>query len=113
MESAVRAYYEAIDADDYDRLASLLAPEFEHDRSDRTLAGREAFVSFMREDRPQKDTVHELCAVYRVADGGRERGEWAARGRLFGPDGDRLFEFVDVFAVGDDERFARLTTFTR
>lgn len=67
---AVRSYYDAIDAGDYDALASLLCPDFVQRRPDRTLRGREAFVSFMRDDRPRTDTIHVVDGVYRpVGDG--------------------------------------------
>lgn len=88
------AYYDAIDDGDYDALAELLAPGFEHVRPDRTLSGRREFVSFMRDDRPKTDTTHVLDAVYEGRDG------VAARGRLLDADGE-LFAFVDAFEVTD------------
>jgi len=91
-DGLVQAYYDAIDDGDYDALRELLAPEFEHVRPDRTLSGREEFVSFMRDDRPQTDTAHVLDAVYEGRDG------VAARGRLLDADGE-LFAFVDVFEL--------------
>ena len=93
-DGLVQAYYDAIDDGDYGALRDLLAPEFEHVRPDRTLSGREAFVSFMRDDRPQTDTAHVLDAVYEGRDG------VAARGRLLDAEGE-LFAFVDVFEVVD------------
>ncbi|SFR50546.1 nuclear transport factor 2 family protein [Halogeometricum limi] len=116
--TAVRGYYDAIDAGDYDRLSSLLSPAFVHDRPDRTFSGRETFVSFMRADRPETDTTHDLSGVYRAVDGdadGRGGGgdaEWVARGRLVGADGDVRFRFADVFTFGDDG-VERVETFVR
>ena len=89
-DGLVQAYYDAIDDGDYDALRDLLAPDFEHVRPDRTLSGRDEFVSFMRDGRPQTDTAHVLDAVYEGRDG------VAARGRLLDDDGE-LFAFVDVF----------------
>ncbi|RDI73102.1 nuclear transport factor 2 family protein [Halopelagius longus] len=106
--ATAREYYEAIDAGDYDRLRSLLAPEFVHDRPDRTFEGRESFVAFMREDRPERDTTHEVVNAYRAAEGGGR----AVRGRLVGADGDVRFEFVDAFAF-EGGRIVRIDTFTR
>ena len=103
-ESA-RAYYRAIDDGAYDRLASLLAPAFVHERPDRTLDGRERFVRFMRDERPTTDTEHAVDAVY--SDG----REVAVRGRLL-RDGDALFGFVDVFSFEDDA-VAGVRTYTR
>ncbi|WP_435062069.1 nuclear transport factor 2 family protein [Halobaculum sp. EA56] len=113
-EATARAYYRAIDDGDYDALADLLAPEFVHDRPDRTLSGRERFVRFMREGRPRTDTEHAVDAVYVASgegadpdgdaarDGADPDGDAlpgvAVRGRLIGDDGEELFGFVDVFA---------------
>jgi ketosteroid isomerase-like protein len=105
--AAARAYYRAIDGDDYDLLADLLTEEFTHERPDRTLSGRERFVRFMREERPTRDTTHPVDGVYRRTDGGGV----AVRGRLLGPEGDCLVRFVDVFEF-EDGRISRLRTFT-
>jgi len=101
-----RAYYRAIDEDDYDLLTALLAEGFVHDRPDQTIEGRERFVRFMREERPQTDTTHPVDRVYRDED------EVAVRGRLLGVDGERIVGFVDVFTFADG-RVARIDTYTR
>ncbi|WP_348607170.1 nuclear transport factor 2 family protein [Halobaculum rarum] len=138
-EATARAYYSAIDAADYDALADLLAPKFVHERPDRTLSGREAFVRFMREERPRTDTEHRIGAVYAEsgagddipgeglddAGGGDPDGdaagdavvdEVAVRGRLLGDDGEELFGFVDVFRFASDGNadaaIDHLTTYT-
>lgn len=102
----VRAYYDAIDAEEYDRLAALLRPEFTHHRPDRTLAGRERFIRFMREERPTTDTSHAVDAVYPEGPG------VAVRGRLLDADGDELFAFVDAFAL-EDGALEGLETYVR
>ncbi|SNR23621.1 Ketosteroid isomerase-related protein [Halorubrum ezzemoulense] len=86
-----RAYYDAIDAGEYERLASLLDPEFVQRRGDRTFEGRDRFVAFMRDGRPNTDTTHAVDRVYPSGPG------VAVRGRLRDVDGDVLFAFVDVF----------------
>ncbi|MFB6302997.1 MAG: nuclear transport factor 2 family protein [Haloferacaceae archaeon] len=126
----VRAYYGALDAGNYDRLTDLLAPEFVQHRPDRTFEGREAFVRFMREDRPRTDTEHVVDALYRrvagdgaAGDGpGGEGGpspngdpdadaaEVVARGRVLA-DGAELFGFADAFVVADG-RLRSLRTYT-
>ena len=102
----VLAYYEAIDAGEYDRLAALLAPDFSQRRPDRTFVGRDRFVAFMRDERPMTDTDHVVDAVYSVGPG------VAVRGRLLDPDGEELFAFVDVFDV-DSGRLTGLETYVR
>jgi len=101
-----RAYYRAIDGDDYDLLAALLAEGFVHDRPDRSIEGRERFVRFMREERPQTDTSHPVDGVY------RDDGEVAVRGRLLAADGERIAGFVDVFSFTEG-RIDRIDTYTR
>jgi ketosteroid isomerase-like protein len=108
-EATVRAFYAALDEGAYDDLESLLVPEFVQRRPDRTFDGRDAFVSFMRDDRPMTDTAHELDTVFVAT----EQREAAARGRLTDADGEELFAFVDVHELADDDRIARLETFTR
>ncbi len=103
-----RTYYRALDEDDYDVLADLLAADFVHDRPDMRLEGRERFVQFMREERPTKDTSHPIDAVYDRRDG----TDVVVRGRLLSPDGDLLTTFLDVFSF-DGERIERIETFAR
>ncbi|WP_280587677.1 nuclear transport factor 2 family protein [Halorubrum sp. Boch-26] len=99
-----RAYYDALDAGDYERLRDLLDPEFVQRRPDRTFEGRDRFVAFMRDERPTTDTTHVVDAVYPAGPG------VAVRGRLLDADGDELFAFVDVFDVADG-RLAALETY--
>ena len=104
-EGLARAYYEALDAGDYERLRGLLDPDFVQRHSDRTFEGRDRFVAFMRDERPMTDTTHAVDAVYPNGPG------VAVRGRLLDADGDDLFAFVDVFDDADG-RLAALETYT-
>lgn len=104
-----RAYYRAIDDDEYDLLAALLTEEFVHERPDRTIEGRERFVQFMREERPATDTSHPIDGVY-AADGDPPP-EVAVRGRLLASDGTEITGFVDVFRFDPADRVRRLLTF--
>ena len=114
----VREYYRALDEHDYDALAALLAPAFVQERPDLTLAGRDRFVQFMREERPRTDTTHAVDAVYVAASASGGDGatggqvEVAARGRLRTGNGETMTRFVDVFSLGDDG-FERLDTYTQ
>ncbi len=110
-EETVRSYYAALDEEAYGRLEDLLSPSFAQRRPDRALVGREAFVRFMREERPVADATHELAALYRT-DSPDEYDELAARGTVRSPEGDSLVEFVDVFTL-DDGRIQKLETYTR
>ena len=101
-----RAYYDALDAGDYDRLAALLDPAFVQRRPDRTFEGRDRFVAFMRDERPMTDTTHAVDAVYPHGPG------VAVRGRLLDADGDEVFAFVDVFSI-DSGRLSSLATYAR
>ena len=104
-EVTVRAYYDAIDAGEYDRLVDLLRPEFTHYRPDRTIEGRNRFLRFMREERPRTDTDHVVVAVFPEGVG------VAVQGRLIGGDGELLFGYVDVFTF-EDGAIAALETYT-
>ncbi|WP_137284318.1 nuclear transport factor 2 family protein [Halorussus salinisoli] len=105
-EETARAYYEAIDAGDYDAFADLLAPGTVHRRPDRTIEGRETLVEFMQEGRPNKNTSHETKRIY---DGGEGV---AVEGRLLDSDEEPMFEFVDTFSF-EGERIAEIRTYTR
>ena len=100
-----RSYYRHIDEGAYGGLRHLLAEGFRQVRPDRTIEGPEAFVRFMREDRPTTDTAHRVDALY-VGD-----GHVAVEGRLVRTEGGELFGFVDTFRFEDD-RIARIHTYT-
>ncbi|TQQ82588.1 nuclear transport factor 2 family protein [Halonotius terrestris] len=108
MERADRVseYYRCLDDDEYDTLCSLLDPDFVQRRPDRSFDDREAFVSFMADERPVTDTTHEVVALCESTAG------LAAYGELRGPDGDTLFEFIDVFQFAADGRIAALDTYS-
>jgi ketosteroid isomerase-like protein len=102
----VERYYDALDAHDYAAFGEILASDFVQQRPDRRFESRDAFVRFMRDERPNKETAHEL---ERVIDGGD--GGVAVRGRVRDDDAV-LFEFADFFRL-DDARIARLDTYSR
>jgi len=103
----VREYYDALDRQRYDRLASLLVPGFVHVRPEMTLDGRERFVRFMREERPASETTHPIERIYRTPDA----TELAVRGRLLTESGEPITGFVDVFRF-DADRISRIRTYT-
>ncbi len=101
-----RAYYESVDAGNYERLRGLLTEGFVQERPDRRLKGADRFVKFMREERPETNTTHIVDEVYTGESG------VAVRGRLLRADGSEWFAFVDSFDV-ENGRLAALETFTR
>jgi ketosteroid isomerase-like protein len=124
-----RDYYRTIDDGAYGELRDLLADDFVQHRPDRTLESAEAFVRFMRDERPDTDTTHVIERVYRVGSaetdahngsdddeadpfGGIDADAYvAAEGRLERAGGEPWFRFVDTFAVVDG-RLAALVTYT-
>ena len=104
--SLVRRYYAALDGHDYDDLEAVLASSFVQRRPDRSFEGRDAFVRFMRDDRPMTDTTHAIDAI--VADGERV----AVQGRLLRSDDTPGFAFADHFRIVDG-RIVSLDTYTR
>jgi ketosteroid isomerase-like protein len=115
----VADYYTALDTHDYDALRDYLAPDFVQHRPDRRFDSREAFVRFMRDERPDSETTHRVHACYAPADSagdeaetGDDRSEILARGDLLSAEGDLLVRFVDRFRIADGE-IAALETFTR
>jgi ketosteroid isomerase-like protein len=106
QSDCARAYYRALDEDDYELLERLLTPGFVHERPDRTISGRDTFVRFMREERPISDTTHPIEAVYTTPD----RDELAVRGNLLDPAGDPISHFVDIFSF-EGTTITRIQTF--
>lgn len=112
--ATAREYYRALDDHDYDALTAILAAGFVQYRPDRTIEGRDRFVQFMRDERPEKDTSHPIDAVYeRTGDGAETDAptEVAVRGRLLNADGSQLASFLDVFTF-DGDRLTELRTYT-
>lgn len=106
-QAVARAYYRALDTDDYELLGNLVTAGFVHHRPDMTLEGRKRFVEFMREERPQTDTTHPVDAMYRQTAG----DELVVRGRLLASDDTMIVRFTDVFSF-EGKKIAGIRTFT-
>jgi len=100
-----RTYYRALDDHDYETLRSILSPEFRQHRPDITLDGRDRFVTFMREERPQTDTSHPIDTVY------ENGGRLAVEGRVLSSDRTQIAAFVDVLTFEHDQ-IERIRTYT-
>lgn len=107
-EANARRYYELVDADEYDDLVALFAPDVVYERPGQSnIEGREALRQFYEAERPLSEGRHEVHSV--VADGDHV----AVRGSFSGlQDGDRVeFGFAD-FHEFEDGLIARRYTFT-
>ncbi len=104
-ERLIEEYYRCLDAHDYETLHSVLHPEFVQHRPDRSFESRQAFVEFMRTGRPDTDTTHQIDALL------KSTASFAAYGRLFDSEGEKLFEFIDVFRF-DDGQILAVDTFS-
>jgi hypothetical protein len=108
IEHTARRYYELVDAEEYDDLVALFAPEVVYERPGQSaIEGRPALRRFYEEKRPLSAGSHELHSV--VADGSTV----AVRGRFTGRQGERDvdFGFAD-FHEFEDGLIARRYTFT-
>ena len=106
---AVRAYYEHIDADEYEAVFSLFAADVTYERPGQaSLDGMDEFREFYLEDRPLSDGTHELHDL--VANGDTV----AVRGRFTGTQGGESvsFDFADFHRFDDDGRIAERWTYT-
>lgn len=106
VTALARSYYDALDEQEYERLQDLLAPTFVQRRPDMTLEGRERFVRFMREERPDSETDHTVETVFTSGE-----AAVAVEGKLFAADGRGITAFVDVFSV-EEGRITELRTYT-
>ncbi|WP_416840192.1 nuclear transport factor 2 family protein [Haloferax sp. DFSO52] len=103
-----RLYYTALDEHGYDTLRDILDPDFVQHRGEMTLDGREEFVSFMRDDRPQKDTTHVIDRYIQS----KSEDEIVVRGHLEDSTGDELFVFLDRFRTREGQ-ISELKTFVK
>ena len=106
---AVRAYYDHIDAEEYDAVFSLFADDVTYDRPGQsTLDDMAEFREFYLEDRPLEDGDHEIRQL--VADGDTV----AVRGRFTGRQDDEevAFDFADFHRFDDDGKIEARWTYT-
>lgn len=107
--SAVRRYYELVDAGDVSGLIGLFAPDARYYRPGYPpLVGHAELERFYREQRVIREGSHVLSAV--VAAG----GDVAVRGEFEGVlrNGQRVSaRFADFFSLGLDGHFVRRDTF--
>jgi ketosteroid isomerase-like protein len=108
-DTAVRHYYELVDAGDVDGLLDLFAPDAVYHRPGYApLVGRAELERFYSTDRIIAEGTHALHTVVAAGDKVAAHGEFT--GTL--KDGNRVtLRFADFFAVRQDGRFARRDTF--
>lgn len=105
-ESAVREYYDLVDAEEYDDLVALFAENVRYERPGQgAIEGRDALREFYLDERPLDEGSHEIHDV--VVDGETV----AVRGTFSGvQDGDSVsFEFADFHEFEDGEIHRRYT----
>lgn len=109
--AATRTYYESIDDEEFDRMASVLADDVEYITSHGEMHGVDEMLEYYTENRSVTDTVHEV--VRDIVDG----DTWVCEGVVSGDyvdggsfDGHYLgiFEFEEESATVE-----RLTVYTR
>lgn len=107
-EATVERYYELVDADAYDDLVSLFAPDVRYERPGQgAIEGREALREFYEADRPLSEGSHEVVSMLRDGDTVAVRGRFSGR-----QDGDRVeFGFAD-FHVFEGGEIAERYTYT-
>ncbi|NEU57466.1 ester cyclase [Halorussus sp. MSC15.2] len=106
---AVRAYYESIDADDYESVFSLFADDVTYERPGQSnLSGMDEFREFYLEDRPLEDGDHEIHDVVAEGDTVAVRGEFA------GTQGDEAvsFGFADFHRFDEGGQITERWTYT-
>ncbi|WP_462419028.1 nuclear transport factor 2 family protein [Kytococcus sp. Marseille-QA3725] len=108
-EAAVRSYYEAVDADDVERLVGLFTPDATYERPGyEPFVGHEALRAFYTGDRVIESGEHTLDTL--LVDG----DQVAVHGRFEGTlkDGSAAaVRFADFYVLDDEARFSRRTTF--
>lgn len=104
----VREYYQLVDAEEYDDLVALFAPDVTYERPGQSpIEGREELRRFYEAGRPLSNGSHEVHTV--VPDGDTV----AVRGSFSGRQGDRqvAFGFADFHELANG-RIVRRYTFT-
>lgn len=104
----VREYYELVDAERYDDLVALFAPDVRYERPGQgAIEGRDSLREFYDEGRPLEDGAHEVHDVVADGDTVAVRGTFSGR-----QDGHTVeFGFAD-FHEFEDGKIARRHTFT-
>lgn len=108
-EETLRAYYEAVDAEEYDRLFDLFAEDVVYHRPGQPpLEGIEEFRAFYLHDRPIEEGTHEVEAMCRDGDTVVVRGTF--EGTL---DGEAVsFGFADFHEFDEEGAICKRWTYT-
>ncbi len=107
--SAVRRYYQLVDADDLTGLINLFAPDARYHRPGyEPLNGRAELERFYRGDRVIVQGSHTLTALVAAGNDVAVQGEFSGVLR----DGRQVsLRFADFFSFGPDNLFARRDTY--
>lgn len=108
-ETAIRSYYDRIDADDYEAVFALFAEDVTYHRPGQpAIQGIDALRHFYLEERPLSEGEHDVAEI--LVDGDTV----AVRGRFAGAlDGERVeFGFADFHTFDADGLIVERHTFT-
>lgn len=107
--SAIRNYYDAVDAEDYDTVFSLFAADVTYERpGQEPLRGMEQFREFYHETRSLTDGRHEIDQLFVDDDTVIVRGRFTGK-----QDGEEVaFGFADFHRFDADGKIAERWTYT-
>ena len=106
---AIREYYDAIDAEDYESVFALFADDVTYERPGQSsLSGMAEFREFYLENRPLEDGSHEVDHL------GADGATVAVRGRFAGElaGDDVAFGFADFHRFVEDGKITERWTYT-
>jgi len=106
---AVRTYYEAVDAEEYERLFALFDEDVVYERPGQdAIEGMAALRTFYLDERPLTAGAHEINSLTAEGDTVAVRGAFSGR-----QDGVAVaFGFADFFVFTDDGTVGRRFTYT-
>jgi predicted ester cyclase len=109
--AAIDRYYDSIDAEDFDRMATVVADDVTYVTAHGEMHGVDEMLEYYEEDRAVTDTVHEVVRTVRDGDvwvcEGAVRGDYVAGGSFDGG-------YVGIFEFeADSATVETLTVYTR
>jgi ketosteroid isomerase-like protein len=105
----VDTYFDSLDAEDYAPLESAFTEDVTYQIPSKTVTGRDALMTYFREERAPKNTTHEVRR--RIHDDDASAVEGHVTGERPGDD-DLDGRFVDIFVFDEDaEQISELVVY--